>query len=105
MKTNQGAERNVVKTAADVCVTSCQKLAAQIERAKGNLFAELREKLEVPEKLFRLALNEAEALAWQTEYPHLLFPALATEKVQAIAGWNEKQQFIRRKNFDGAMSN
>lgn len=105
MKTNQGAENNVVKTAADACVRSCQKLAAQFERAKRNILAELRGKLEGPEKLFRLALNEAEALAWQTDYPHLLFPTLAVEKVQAVAGWNARQQIIQRKHFADAVSN
>ena len=44
-------------------------------------------------------LGEAEALAWQTGYPHLFFPALATEKVQAAAGWNARQQFIRQQTF------
>jgi len=33
------------------------------------------------------ALNEAEAAAWQTMFPHLVFPALATEKVQAAIAW------------------
>ena len=105
MNTNQGAKNNAVKTTANACIASCQKLAAQIERAKGNLLAELRGTLEVPEKLFQLAVGEAEALAWQTGYPHLLFPALALEKVQAAAGWNAQQEFIRQKNSARAMSN
>ena len=104
MKTNQGVGQNAVKTAAKVCIESCQQLAAQFERAKGNLLAELRETLEVPEKLFRLALNEAEALAWESGYPHLVFPVLATEKVQATAQWNARQQFLRQKNSGHAMS-
>jgi hypothetical protein len=32
-------------------------------------------------------LNEAEALAWETEYPQLVFPALAEEKIEAISSW------------------
>ena len=43
----------------------------------------------------KLALNEAEALARQTNYPHLLFPALATEKIQTVEAWNERQQTVR----------
>jgi hypothetical protein len=104
MKTNQGAGQNAVKTAAKVCIESCQQLAAQFERAKGKLLGELQETLEVPEKLFRLALNEAEALAWETGYPHLVFPVLATEKVQATARWTARQQLLHRKNSGLAMS-
>ncbi|MBI4658566.1 MAG: hypothetical protein HY735_06905 [Verrucomicrobia bacterium] len=46
---------------------------------------------------FRLALNEAEALAWQTPYPYLVFPLLALEKVRAIAAWHERQEALRRQ--------
>jgi hypothetical protein len=105
MKTNKGANQNAITAAMKACATCGQELTAGIERVKRNLLREFQETLAVPERLFRLALNEAEALAWQTEYPHLLFPTLATEKVQAIAGWNARQQFIRRKNSDDAMSN
>jgi hypothetical protein len=44
--------------------------------------------------MLRLALNEAEALAWQTLYPHLVFPDLAAEKVRGVAAWNSRQQLI-----------
>jgi hypothetical protein len=47
-------------------------------------------------RVFRLALNEAEALAYQTEFPHLVFPVLATEKAEAVAAWQRRQQSIRR---------
>ena len=104
MKINQGTEKNAVQAAANVCIASCQKLAAQIERIKRNLLAELLGTLDAPEKLFRLALGEAEALAWQTDYPHLVFPALATEKVQAAAAWSTRQQFLRQKKSVHAMS-
>jgi len=50
-------------------------------------------------QLVHLALNEAEALAWQTAYPHLLFPALAMEKVQAVAAWQTRQQSVQRRHF------
>jgi hypothetical protein len=42
-----------------------------------------------------LALNEAEALAWETEYPYLVFPTLAAEKAQAVAKWQVRQHLIR----------
>jgi hypothetical protein len=54
--------------------------------------------------MFRLALNEAEALAWQTGYPHLLFPALATEKIQAATEWSARQKLLRQKKSGPVMS-
>ena len=104
MNINQQTTKNAVKAAANVCIASCQKFAAQIERAKEKLLAELQGSLDVPERLFRLALGEAEALAWQTEYPHLFFPALATEKVQAVAAWSARQQFLNQKHSVHAVS-
>ena len=75
---------------------SCQKILAQIKVTKAAIFEESRDKLKLQEQMLRLALNEAAALAWQTVYPHLLFPALATEKIQAVASWNRYQQSVRR---------
>ena len=63
-----------------ICLASCRRLLAQIESAKNAILAEFRNQAGVRERMLRLALNEAEALAWQTEYPHLVFPTLATEK-------------------------
>ena len=104
MNINQGTKDKAVKIVANVCLASGQKLTAQIERLKENLLAELRGTMDVPDRLFRLALGEAEALAWQTGFPHLLFPALAMEKVQAVAGWKVRQQLRRQKNSAGALS-
>jgi len=104
MKRNQGAEESTVRTVANVCLVSCQKLAAQFERTREQLLTELRETFEVPEKLFRLALGEAEALAWQTDYPHLVFPGLATEKVLAVAAWHARQQSLARRGFDSRLA-
>jgi len=98
MKTNQRTVNNAVTAAANVCVTSYQKLTARIQRAREQLVTELRETRQVSERLFKLALNEAEALAWQTEYPHLVFPALAVEKVQAVATWERQQRRIGGHN-------
>ena len=96
---NQGMRQSVVRTMKNACVASCQKLASRMERARTNLMTELRATFGLPDKLFRLALGEAEALAWQTEYPHLLFPVLATEKVQAAAAWHTRQQSMARHRF------
>ena len=73
------------QTFANVCLASGGKFAAQIERVKNNIVAEFRETFEAHEQLLNHAINQADALAWQTEYPHLIFPLLAMEKIQAAA--------------------
>ena len=77
-----------------LCLRSCRKILAEIRKAKDAIFAEARGTLDTHERMLRLALNEAEALAWQTEYPHLVFPALAAEKVHAVADWNRHQRTV-----------
>ncbi|HEX4349892.1 MAG TPA: hypothetical protein VH251_05880 [Verrucomicrobiae bacterium] len=79
----------------NTCRECYQKVVAQIHAAKAAILAESREMLGVREQVLKLVLNEAEALAWETLYPHLVFPELATEKVRAIAGWNRHQRAIR----------
>lgn len=78
------------------CVACCQKVLAQIKNAKAEIFREARDSLKAKEHLLELALNEAEALAMQTLYPHLVFPTLATEKVQTVVEWEKHQQLVRR---------
>src|SRR5258708_3677994 len=98
MKTPEQNEQNLTASPsfAKVCLAPCQKLIAQIEKAKDIVLAEFRDTRETHEQLLRLALNEAEALAWQTAYPQLVFPVLAMEKAQAVAAWDARQQSIRR---------
>jgi hypothetical protein len=74
---------------------ACRNIRTQIAGAKEAIFAESGRAFPVPERLVRLALNEAEAMAWQTSYPHLVFPGLATEKVRTLADWNARQQSVR----------
>jgi len=81
-----------------VCLEQCRALAARLAEAKESLIAEFKETFEIHERLVQLAVNEAEALAWETDYPHLLFPSLALEKVRVAANWNERQQVIRRRD-------
>ena len=92
------------QTITDRCVQSCKKLLAGIEQTKNKIAAEFREIVESNQKSFQLALNEAEALAWQTDYPQLFFPTLAMEKVQAVAARHTRQQFMQypRLAFAGA---
>ena len=79
-------------------VSLCRKTVSRIEQAKQAIVSEFRGRLEEHEHILELAVNEAEALAWQTDYPHLLFPTLAVEKAQAVANWHRRQWFFRRTN-------
>lgn len=83
----------------NTCRASCQKILAQLTKAKAAIFAESYDALGSHEHLLRLALNEAEAAAWQTLYPHLVFPVLATEKVQAVVAWSNHQRVVRRTDL------
>lgn len=48
------------------------------------------------QRLIRLALNEAEALAVQSGVPELVLPTLAEEKVRNVRKWALRQARIRR---------
>ena len=78
------------------CHGACQKVLAQLQAAKSAILAESRAVLKVPEPRLRLALYEAETLAWQTLYPQLTFPVLAMEKIQAVADRNRPSPMVRR---------
>lgn len=100
MKTN---EMNEMKgpgrtNFATVCLASCRKLIAQVQKTKAAIAAEFRGAFGASEQLLHLALNEAEALAWQTEYPYLVFPTLAMEKAQALANWQTRQRSMWREH-------
>jgi len=82
------------------CLASCQKILARIASTKEAIFNESFEVLKTHERLLRLALNEAEAAARQTMYPHLIFPTLAREKVQAVITWNARVQSLQRTNVN-----
>jgi hypothetical protein len=99
MKTNRSSsEKNVAPNFTSACVEQCRKLAAHLATVREGLIAEFSESYEISERLLQLAVKEAEAIAWETEYPHLVFPALAMEKVRVAANWDERQRAIRRVN-------
>ena len=76
------------------CLASCRKLLAQIEKVRQAVLNEFSETAAANEKLLQLALNEAEALAWQSGVPHLVFPVLALEKAKSVAAWHARQRSI-----------
>lgn len=97
MKTYQANQaKKLTEKLAQACVAQYQKLAAQIEQVRSNVTAEFREAFGVQERLLQHALNEAEALAWETDYPHLIFPTLAQERVTVANNWWQRQQLIRK---------
>lgn len=99
MTTNENRLRiNALAQLRSTCAACYQKVLSQINAAREAILIEARQALAAPERLLRLALHEAEALAWQTTYPHLVFPTLATEKIQAVATWNKQQQSIHRRS-------
>ena len=94
----QLAERkpSTLKAKAKVCLNSCRLLYRQVQELKVRVFHEFGGKLKQQDQLLRSALNEAEALAWQTPYPHLFFPVLAQEKAASVQNWVQRQQAIRQ---------
>ncbi|MHB8521948.1 MAG: hypothetical protein ACYDH9_14465 [Limisphaerales bacterium] len=94
-QTNEGCESVTDANAISrACLKSCKRILTQIRRTKDVIFAEARETLEAHDQMLRLTLNEAEALAWETWYPHLVFPILAAEKVQALTAWDSRQRML-----------
>jgi len=79
------------------CIASCRKLLTQIEDVKAQVVAEFRDRLDDHQHVLELALNEADALAWQTGFPQLLFPTLAVEKAYAVTDWHLHQQSLRQR--------
>jgi hypothetical protein len=94
MNTTNENTNDAKQTFTDRCRQSCKALFAEIEQAKNMIVNDFHETLDTHGNLFRLALNEAEALAWQTEYPHLVYPTLAMERVQAVVAWRRRQQSV-----------
>jgi hypothetical protein len=95
-KTNTGTDEK--RGLAATCLKGCRKLVAQLAKAKEALFTEFGYAMRGNERLLQLALGEAEALAWQTDFPHLVFPTLAMEKAQAVASWQAHQRSVQRRN-------
>jgi|ERR1051325_5946586 hypothetical protein len=99
---NQNAVSN--PSFAANCFASCRKILAQIENARDAVLSEFRRTIGANEQLLRLALNEAEALAWQSGIPHLVFPTLALEKAQAVVAWSARQQSIQHQRTNARLT-
>ena len=73
-----------------------QNVADAIFAARAMIERDFSALAEQQPQLLRLALNEAEALAWQSGFPELVFPILAQEKAGKVAAWHERQQTVRQ---------
>jgi hypothetical protein len=93
MKTNERVGM-AGKAFSKACRACYDKMLAQIRNAREIILAEARNTVAVHERLLRLAVNEAEALAWQTMYPQLVFPDLAMEKIEKTVRWNKRQRSL-----------
>ena len=101
MNTNENVNVNNVSVQPNFshrCVASCRKLLTQLENVKEQIVEEFRGRIEDHQHVLELAVNEAEALAWQTGFPQLFFPTLALEKATAVTGWHQRQQSLRERN-------
>ena len=78
------------------CLASCLKVMEQIARVKQVVVNEFRDTVEAHQKLLRLAMNEAEALAYETDYPHLVFPALAAVLFRGKSFGNARTLILNR---------
>ena|SRR6185369_5280980 len=100
MKTNlTERNENARSDFATVCLNSCRKLLDRIERVKQTVLDEFHDTMDAHNQMVRLAVNEAEALAWETDYPHLLFPALAHEKAEQVSSWEKRQREVKRSQL------
>ena len=79
----------------EFCRATCRRILDQLQRIKNSIQTEFSAQRRIDAHLVRLALNEAEAEAWQTGFPQLVFPVLAQEKASAVANWSSRQEQIR----------
>ena len=92
------------KSIATVCLNSCHKLLKQVHNVKNSLLSKYGVALDGREQILHSALTEAEALAWQTPFPHLFFPVLAEEKVSAARRWAARQEVVGRADWTKVMA-
>lgn len=68
--------------------------------AEHHAFGVKTESAPEKQRIFNLALNEAEALACQTGVPELVLLGLAEEKVQTARRWFTRQQAVKRRSAE-----
>jgi hypothetical protein len=87
-----------LRAACDRCIRAALD---RLDAVKVKVECEFGQTMAGCHHLLKAALNEAEALAWQTPYPHLLFPLLAQEKAAEAQKWAIQQRTIRERTSPG----
>jgi len=86
---------DISKSVTDLCADSCQEILRQLAKVKHALAVQFRDLVAEHEHVLQLALGEAEALAWQTPFPQLVFQDLAEEKARSVVSWISRQRLVR----------
>lgn len=84
------------------CARCYQAIVRRLKAVKAKVAAEFSPAMTGYEHVLSASLNEAEAVAWQTPYPHLLFPVLAEEKAVEARQWAAHQRAIRQRSNAGS---
>jgi hypothetical protein len=71
---------------------------AALSRVRGDIELKYAPVKAQAPRIVHLTLNEAEALAWDSGFPHLFFPLLAEEKVSKAADWVNRQRSVRESS-------
>ncbi len=79
------------------CAHCYQEVLGGLNAVKVGIERELGQEMAGYERLLKAAINEAEAVAWQTPYPHLFFPVLAEEKAAEARQWVGHQRTIQER--------
>ena len=75
---------------------ACRRVMGELKGLRDDLETRHAISDAASDRLIRLALNEAEALAWSEPFPYLTFAALAEEKVANVRRWQHRQEQLRR---------
>jgi hypothetical protein len=70
---------------------------AALARIRGDLERQFASVKNQAPRILHLTLNEAEAVAWETGFPHLVFPLLAEEKASKAAAWINRQCALKKE--------
>lgn len=79
------------------CVQCYDGVLRRLARMKVKIEREFAQEMAGYEQVLKAAINEAEAVAWQTPYPQLFFPVLAEEKAVEAQEWAGHQRAIRER--------
>lgn len=85
-------------------MTSPDSMRRALAQIRESVLSDYADSTGEHTRLLRLALNEAEALAWQTGFPHLFFPTLAVEKARSALAWHQRQRALRAHQLEIAFA-